>query len=143
MPCGALDEVLAAAAWDGKLVIDCTNAVQRGPEGMELKHVHGSPASEELARRIPGARVFKSFNAQGAENLVEPVYEGVRASNFYCGDDAASRATVRQLVADAGFDPVDAGPLRSARLLEPMMLLWVAVAQASGTREVAFRVLRR
>lgn len=143
MPYGALDEVIGAADWDGRLVIDATNAVQRGPDGTELKHAPGSSASEELARRLPRARVFKSFNAQGAENLADPMYDGVRASNFFCGDDADGRVVMRQLVEDAGFDPVDAGPLRHARLLEPLMLLWMAVAGTSGSREVAFRLLRR
>lgn len=50
---------------------------------------------------------------------------------------------MKQLVEDVGFDAVDARPLKNARLLEPMMLLWVACAQSLGTRDVAFRLLRR
>ena len=54
-----------------------------------------------------------------------------------------ARAVVKQLVADAGFDPVDAGPLINARLLEPMMLLWISAARSLGTRDLAFTLLRR
>lgn len=53
----------------GKVVIDCTNAVERG---MTLKYGHTTSSVEELQKRIPEARVFKSFNAQGAENLARP-----------------------------------------------------------------------
>jgi predicted dinucleotide-binding enzyme len=141
MPYRALDAVLAEVGpLAGQVVIDCTNAVERG---MTLTFGHTTSAAEELQKRIPGARVFKSFNAQGAENLANPEYPDGRASNFFCGDDDAARAVVRRLVEDVGFDAVDAGPLKSARLLEPMMLLWVGCAQRLGTRDIAFRLLRR
>ncbi|MBL0219560.1 MAG: hypothetical protein IPQ07_37550 [Myxococcales bacterium] len=65
------------------------------------------------------------------------------ASNFYCGDDAAAKQIVRQLVEDVGFDAIDAGPLASARLIEPLMMLWMASSRAVGSRDIAFRVLRR
>ena len=144
MPYAALDEVLREAGdLAGKLVIDCTNAVVRGPSGMTLAYGHTTSSGEELQKRIPSARVFRSFNAQGAENLADPVYGGIAASNFYCGDDAAGRAVVRELVEAVGFDAIDAGPLSSARLLEPLMLLWMVSSKAVGTRDIAFRVLRR
>jgi len=141
IPYAALDAVLGeVGALAGRVVIDCTNAVERG---MTLKYGHTTSAAEELQKRLPGARVFKSFNAQGAENLASPEYPGGRATNFFCGDDAEGRKLVKQLVEDVGFDAADAGPLKNARLLEPMMLLWVACAQSLGTRDLAFRLLRR
>lgn len=144
VPWGALDAVLAATGpLAGQLVIDCTNAVERGAGGMALKYGHTTSSSEELQKRIPDAKVFKSFNAQGAENLAAPVYAGVPASNFFCGDDAEAREVVKQLVEDVGFEAIDAGPLKNARLLEPLMLLWIQVAMGGGSRDVAFKVLRR
>ena len=141
MPYAALDGVLAEiGAAKGKLVVDCTNAVERG---MQLKYGHTTSSAEELQKRIPEAHVFKSFNAQGAENLTAPEYPDGRASNFFCGDDASAREVMKRLVADAGFDAVDAGPLDSARLLEPLMLLWVRCSKTVGTRDIAFRLLRR
>jgi predicted dinucleotide-binding enzyme len=38
---------------------------------------------------------------------------------------------------------VDVGPLQNARLLEPLMLVWVAASRSLGSREVAFKMLRR
>jgi hypothetical protein len=141
VPYGAIEAVLGeVGSLAGKVVIDCTNAVERG---MTLKYGHTTSSAEELQKHIPQARVFKSFNAQGAENLARPEYPAGRATNFFCGDDADGRNLVKQLVEDVGFDAVDAGPLKNARLLEPMMLLWVACAQSLGTRDVAFRLLRR
>lgn len=50
---------------------------------------------------------------------------------------------VKGLVEDVGFEAVDAGPLKNARLVEPLMLLWMATSQALGTRDIAFKVLER
>jgi len=140
LPAKALDDVAAAADFTGKVVIDCTNAVA---PGMTLVYGHTTSSAEELAKKLPGARVFKSFNAQGAENLANPVYGGVPATNFFCGDDADGKRIVRQLVEDVGFEAVDAGGLTAARLLEPLMLLWVSASRSLGTRDLAFKVLRR
>ena len=65
------------------------------------------------------------------------------SQDFFCGDDVAGKRVVKQLVEDVGFEAVDAEPLMNARLLEPLMLLWVACAQSLGTRDIAFRLLRR
>jgi len=141
VPFGAIEEVLHTTGdLAGKIVIYCTNAVERG---MTLKYGGTTSAAEELQKKLPKAHVFKSFNAQGAENLAQPTYGEVRATNFFCGDDAAARRTVQGLIEDIGLEAVDGGPLKNARLLEPMMLLWVASAQALGTRDLAFKLLRR
>jgi NADPH-dependent F420 reductase len=142
MPFKAIDDVVGAAGdLEGKVVIDCTNGVSPGMQG--LVYGHTTSAAEELAKKLPKARVFKSFNAQGAENLANPVYGDVRATNFFCGDDPDGKRVVKQLVEDVGFDAVDAGGLTAARLLEPLMLLWIAASRSLGTRDLAFKVLRR
>ena len=49
-----------------------------------------------------------------------------------------------RLVDELGFDPVDAGPLTQARLLEPLALLWISLAYRQGLgRNIAFRLMRR
>ncbi|XVJ70502.1 MAG: NAD(P)-binding domain-containing protein [Rhizobacter sp.] len=129
----------AKADWRGQLVIDCTNAIGPGPA---LLHGHTDSAAEVNARLMPGALVVKSFTAQGAENLTSPFYGDVAATNFYCGDDEAAKHQVHRLIEDIGFEPLDVGPLRAARFLEPMTLLWFAAAQATGSRQIAFKLLR-
>lgn len=144
MPFAALDSVVEATGdLAGKTVIDCTNAVKRGPDGMTLEYGHTTSSGEHVQARLPRAHVVRSFNAQGAENLANPVYGGIAASNFYCGDNADAKRTVAQLIAEVGFEPIDAGPLASARLLEPLMLLWITTSRQLGTRDIAFKLLRR
>ena len=139
VPAQAVEALLPSLSLAGKVLIDCTNHVA---PGFSLTFGHTTSWAEEIARKVPGARVFKSFNAQGAENLAAPVYADGPAANFFCGDDPAARAIVEQLVGDVGFEPVSAGPLSNARLLEPLMLLWVTAARVLGRRAVGFRLLR-
>jgi predicted dinucleotide-binding enzyme len=144
MPFAALDNVLSTAgSLTGKPVIDCTNAVERGPAGMGLIYGRTTSSAEQVQARLPGAHVVRSFNAQGAENLANPIYNGVAASNFYCGDNADAKRVVAQLVTEVGFEAVDAGPLAASRYLEPLMLLWISCSHSVGSRDIAFKLLRR
>jgi predicted dinucleotide-binding enzyme len=137
IPFGAVAATLEALGnLTGKIVIDCTN-----PVGVTLPPGVASGA-ELVARLAPGALVVKSFNAQGAENIASPRYANEVASNFYCGDDDGAKRVVRGLIEDVGFDPVDVGPLKNARLIEAAAQLWFAASRALGTRRVAFRILR-
>jgi 8-hydroxy-5-deazaflavin:NADPH oxidoreductase len=137
VPFEAVESALKSAGpMTGKILIDCTN-----PVGVALPAGVASGA-EHVSKLAPGARVAKAFNSQGAENIARPRYGDTAATNFYCCDDDAARGVVRQLVADVGFDPVDVGPLKNARLLEAATLLWFAASRTLGTRRVAFRVLR-
>jgi predicted dinucleotide-binding enzyme len=75
------------------------------------------------------------------------VFEGrgnaSRPSLVYCGDDARSKETAARLISDVGFDPVDAGPLRIARYLEPFGLLVAQLAyEGEGGPELAYRFER-
>jgi predicted dinucleotide-binding enzyme len=53
------------------------------------------------------------------------VYEAKRKdtqpSLVYCGDDESAKKTAAKLIRDVGFDPVNSGPLRMARYMEPFL----------------------
>jgi hypothetical protein len=52
---------------------------------------------------------------------------------FVVGDDAANKPKVVELVGALGFEVVDAGPLRNARLLEAHAMLWIDLALNLGS----------
>jgi Predicted dinucleotide-binding enzymes len=87
---------------------------------------HTSSGAEELAKKIPKARVVCAFNTVPSEVLFG-VYEARRKINrpslVYCGDDSSSKKIAAELIRDVGFDPIDVGPLRIARYTEPFALL--------------------
>lgn len=139
-PASAVPDVLATVGGlDGKIVIDCTNAIARG----QLEVGGSTSSSEELAARIPRARVVRAFNQQGAEILENPVFGGVPAAAFVAADDAGARQVVLGLSRDLGLDAVDTGALSSARYLDRVTLLWITMAKALGTRAFGISLRRR
>src|SRR5437762_14310193 len=66
-----------------------------------------------------------------------------RPGMVYCGDHQGAKKAAATLIRDAGFDPVDAGPLRIARYMEPFALLMGQLAyEGDGGPELAYRIER-
>ena len=140
VPWSAVPEVLPKARdWSGKVLIDCTNPIAAG---FKLAVGFDTSAGEKVASLAPGAAVVKAFNTTGFGNMANPVYGGKPVSMFFAADDPAAQKVAEQLIRDVGFDPVFAGPLKLARYLEPMAMLWISMAQKRGL-DFAFNVVRR
>jgi predicted dinucleotide-binding enzyme len=141
VPAGAvLDTARSLGSLEGKIVVDCTNAIAKG---FTLQYGHTTSWSEEISKALPGAKVVRSFNQQGAEVLQNPLFSGVAATNFVASDFDDARRVTKELAIDVGLDAIEVGPLSSARYLEPLTLLWIAMAQTLGTREFGLSLLRR
>ena len=125
----------------GKILLDCTNPLKPALDGLEVANT--SSAGEQVAQWAPGARVVKIFNTIGYNVMDNPLFGSLPATLFYCGDDTDAKSVARDLAAAIGFDPVDAGPLRQARVLEPFALLWISLALGGQGRDIAFRLMRR
>ena len=126
----------------GRVLIDCTNPLLSDMSGIELGHTVS--AGEQVAAWAPGAKVVKAFNTASVKVMLNPQFADHRATMFYCGDDAAAKATVRQLIEDIGFDPVDAGSLTCSRYLEPLAMLYIHLAFRQGFgSNCAFKIMRR
>ena len=66
-----------------------------------------------------------------------------RPSLVYYGDEPGAKRVAAGLIQDVGFDPVDAGPLRTARYAEPFALLVGQLAyEGQSGPEVAYRFER-
>jgi predicted dinucleotide-binding enzyme len=128
----------------GKILLDATNPLAMGPDGLRLEIGHNISAGEKVQTWAKGASVFKTLNTTGFGNMADPVFHGVKSVMFVAGDDAANKPKVIELVAALGFDVVDAGPLRNARLLEAHAMLWIELAIKRGLgRDFAFAIVRR
>lgn len=133
----ALPQALGAVgSLAGKVVITCMSGLKPDFTGQTL----GLPTdrtismAEELAQLIPDAKVVEAFNLTFAEILASSSrsFNGEYASIFYCGDDAEAKALVAQLIVDADYEPIDAGGLQTARMLETLASAWVQFAAVSG-----------
>jgi predicted dinucleotide-binding enzyme len=143
VPWAAAKEALASCGdISGKTVVDCTNPVLPTLEG--LKFGGTTSAAEQLQELAAQARVVKAFNTIGAPLLGNATFDGLKADGYYCGDDAAAKSAVAPLIAAAGLRPFDAGPLRNARYLEAMAMLWIDLALKRGRGpSFGFRTLER
>lgn len=137
-----IEDVLSQAAdWSGKVVVTCS--MPMNADDTDLVVAHASSGAEELAKMIPDARVVSAFNSIPSEVLF-PVFESRRRASrpsvVYCGDDGRSKKVAAKLIHDAGFEPVDAGPLRIARYTEPFTMLVGRLAY-EGTKgpQLAYR----
>lgn len=145
IPFEVVDDALAAAGdLSGRLLIDVTNPLRIGAGGLELSIGFDRSAGEHVASLAPGAAVFKTLNQVGFEVMANTAGYAVPPVMFVAGDDAARKPLVMRLVSDLGFDAVDAGGLRVARLLEPYGMLWIHMAlDRKAGRDNAFAYLIR
>ena len=142
-PWGATEQILKSAGdLSGKILIDATNPLLPDLSGLTLGT--NTSAGEMITRWAAGAKVVKAFNTVGNNIMADPAFPNAHVALFYCGDDKSAKETVAGLIAELGFEPIDAGPLTQARLLEPFALLWISLAFKGGFgREIAFQFLRR
>jgi len=116
-----------AAKLAGKAVIDTTNPIaDAAPVGGVLGYFTGPNESlaERIQARIPQAHVVKAFNSVGAGLMINPRLQQGTPTMFYCGDDAAAKSQVAEVIRQFGWEPFDCGGLVAARALEPLCILW-------------------
>lgn len=115
----------------GRVLIDCTNPV--GP-GFGLLTAGGPSAAERIAAAVPAAHVVKAFNLCHVDvwRLTPPVFDGRPLAVPLCGDDEAALSVVRRLVRDLGCEPLNAGGLDRAGLLEATAALLIGLWVGEG-----------
>jgi predicted dinucleotide-binding enzyme len=151
------DAVLVAVHWSkmrdvlsqagdlsGKVLISCSLPMNKDDTALVLGTTMSG--AERLARMRPKARVVQAFNTVPSEVLFGVFAARRRRSRpslVYCGDDRRAKKVAVKLIRDAGFEPIDAGPLRIARYTEPFALLIAQLAyEGKGGPEVAYRIER-
>ncbi len=142
VPWTAVPDVLDAVGdLDGTVLIDTTNAA-----GVGYRPALGTDRSgaETIATLAPGARVVKAFNGMSYRTMADPAAFPLPPALLIAGDDQDAKDTVSELTAELGLEPVDAGPLAAAVLLEYTALLWIRLAfDREMGRDFAFAIARR
>ena len=143
IPWHAAREVLdQMAPLEGKILIDCINPIRPDFSGLDLGDA--TSAAEQIAAWAPGAKVVKAFNTVSDPTMLNPRYGDQQASMFYCGDDEQAKSVVRRLTEELDMEPVDAGPLKNARYLESLAMLYIYLAIFGGWgAECAFKMVKR
>lgn len=141
VPFRAVDDVAKAAGevLAGKIVVDVTNALDAS---MNLAVGFTTSGAEELQKKRPKSRVVKAFNTVFAQHMDSGKVGDQQLTAFVASDDDASRKQVIELARGIGFDPVDTGPLKNARLIEPLAYLNIQLGYALGMgTQIGFKLL--
>ncbi len=108
----------------GKIIIDPTNPLRRGEDGLFEMSVETSNA-ELIQGWAPDGYVVKAFNSLNWRQMADPESSGGPISILLVGDSADAKRFVAGLVEGMGLEPIDLGPLRHARIVEGMLILWI------------------
>jgi 8-hydroxy-5-deazaflavin:NADPH oxidoreductase len=113
----------------GKVLIDCTNPVKADLSGLAIGF--DTSGLETVAGWAKGAQVFKAMNQIGSNLMDGPAFKQGKPVMFVCGD-GCRKNSVLGLVQELGFEAIDAGGSKIARLIEPYAMLWIHLALAQG-----------
>jgi 8-hydroxy-5-deazaflavin:NADPH oxidoreductase len=119
----------------GKVVVNASNPIPRrdGPVAEEAQKKGAGLADAEL---LPGTRVARAFTFPGAATFKSEAFRaGDRIAVAVAADDTAAMAVASQLVRDAGFEPVQVGPLAKAREFQPGSALFGKVMTAPEMKQ--------
>ncbi len=131
---------------NGKILIDVSNATERGQDGMpgNLKYPNSSLA-EHLQEALPGTAVVKTLNTMLFTVMIDPRSLNIPPTVFLSGNDQHAKETVKGLLGDLGW-PLewieDLGDISSARGTEALMLLVPHIIRSRGFVPFALTVAR-
>lgn len=107
------DVAKALPTWQGKTLIDVTNAYGVPPDALE-----GQPSSRFIAQAFTGARLVKGFNHLLADTLAQdPAVHGGKRVVFLASDDDGAATEIAALADNLGFAPIQLGGLSEGGLL--------------------------
>ena len=107
----------------GKIIIDITTADRQGSDGYPELAVATS-SSELIQGWAPTARVVKT-PFSGAATVRDPLRHGEPTVTYIAADDREAKEVVAELAIQLHFFPLDAGPLRMARTIDHLGLLYL------------------
>lgn len=107
------DVAKALPDWQGKIIVDVTNAY-----GVALEKMNGLPSAKFVAQSFTGGKLVKGFNHLVAALLdQDPAVHGGRRVVFLASDDEGAAAEIAVLAENLGFAPVKLGGLAEGGLL--------------------------
>jgi predicted dinucleotide-binding enzyme len=137
-------EVAGLAALAGKVVIDTCNPIAGAPVNGILPYFTGpnDALMQRLQALAPDVRFVKAFSCVGSGLMIDPALPGGRPTMFICGNDAAAKGAVTELLAEVGWDTEDVGGVEGAGPIEALCQLWCAPGFLRNDWMHAFKVLK-
>ena len=122
---------------DGKIVVDVSDPWTQGEDGYPESRVETSSA-ELIQQWNPGAKVVKGLGTMGSMIIDDPATVDGPVTIPVASDYRDAKERVAQIVDELGLDPVDFGPLRMARLIEALQIIYMIPLLQGRTEEWEF-----
>ncbi len=128
-----------------KILVDTANELDfsKGmPPGVLAAQDHC--LAERIQKTFPNLKVVKAFNMMGAPIMVDPKrLKGGDHSFLICGDDAAAKGKVTEILKSFGWsDILDTGDISAARGMEMYLALWVRLYGSLQNGMINIKVVR-
>ena len=95
---------------------------------------------KEIQAIIPGAQVAKAFNSIGNPVMYKPSFNEGKPTMFICGNDAAAKHVVTDILDAFGWETEDMGAVEAARAIEPLCQLWCILGFTKNQWTHAFKL---
>ena len=129
----------------GKTIVDATNPISDVPPVngvLSFFTKQNESLMEQLQQEFPDAHFVKAFNSVGSDLMVNPRLEDGRPSMFICGNEAAAKKAVTEILDQFGWETWDMGAVEAARAIEPLAILWCIPGFLRNEWTHAFKLLR-
>lgn len=136
-----------AAHLSSKVVIDATNPIDhtKAPVNGVLPFFtdYNESLMERLQKIAPSAMLVKAFSCVGNPFMVNPNFADGTPSMFICGNDAAAKQTVTEILTKFGWETEDMGMMEAARAIEPLCMLWCIPGFIRNQWTHAFKLVKK
>lgn len=133
--------------FNNKVVIDTTDPISKNEQPVNgvLKYFTKQNESlmQQIQQQLPNARVVKAFNSVGNMAMYKPQFKNGPPTMFICGNDAAAKKTVTELLTTFGWETEDMGGVEAAGCIESLCILWCIPGFTKNQWTHAFKLLKQ
>ncbi|MFO1532288.1 MAG: NADPH-dependent F420 reductase [Thermoplasmatota archaeon] len=140
---GSAIKAAGAENMAGKLVLDTTNPLAFGANGIHKAAAIQDSCLETAQRAAPKANFVKAWNCTPSSQMVDPKFKEGRADQLICGNDAKAKEQATKILKDFGWNVVDAGDATIAPYVEATAIAICNYAMKSNDWTWAMKLVRQ
>jgi 8-hydroxy-5-deazaflavin:NADPH oxidoreductase len=129
----------------GKAVLDVTNPLIHGDDGVSLSVANTNSLGEQLQRAVPEAHIVKTLNTMNCDVMANPNRVPGPHDVFIAGNNVDAKQKAAEILGYLGWPAdwiIDLGDITAARGMEAYVLLWVRARMKFGDSNFNLRLVR-
>ncbi len=121
-----------------KILVDVSNPLDFSSGTARLTTESGTSLGEQIQAVLPDTKVVKTLNTVTSSLMINPNKIPGNHILPICGNDAAAKNRIGQLMLDFGWrleQITDLGSIKSARGMESYLMFWLSLYELLGTAD--------